>query len=94
MIFVKTKKRVGITVGQYEREWVGTLAALVNEVDAETVHVAFEMCEPVQRPFLLPPVVAILPMINQLLEVGDIGARIPGGAFNLVRPAGFPQALL
>jgi len=60
----------------------------VNEVDADIVHSGFEMRELVERPFVLSPVVTVLPVIEQVLKVFDIGTCIPSGAFNLIRPPG------
>src|SRR6266576_1209552 len=61
--FRETIKRIGIAVGQYERKRIGTLPVHVNEVDADIVHSGFEMRELVERPFVLSPVVTVLPVI-------------------------------
>jgi len=62
------------------------LPALVNEVDIDIIHFGFEMREFVEHRFVTPPVVSVLPMVDELLEVIAIGACVPICARYLIGP--------
>jgi hypothetical protein len=59
-------------VGQNDRKWIIASAALVNEVHAEAVDVRAKMRESVHGVFLLPPVVAIAPPIDERAQLVPI----------------------
>ena len=60
-----------------ERKRIRAFTALVNEVDVDIIHFGFEMREFVERCFVLPPVVSVPPIVDELLEVIAIGVCIP-----------------
>ncbi len=70
-----------------DRKRSGAFAAFVNEVDADPIDRGFEVCELIDRGFVLPPVVGVLPTGHQLAEVIEIGAGIPVCAVQLAGPA-------
>ena len=69
-----------------ERKRIGAFTALVNEVDVDIIHIGFKMREFVERRFVLPPIVSVLPIVDELLEVIAIGACIPICARYLIGP--------
>lgn len=71
----------------------GSLAALVDEVEAEAVDLSAEVGEPVDGFLLCAPVEPVLPVVNELLHVGQVRAVVPARARDLVGPAGPRQAL-
>jgi hypothetical protein len=80
-------------VRENEGERIRALAALVNEMNSNAVHFGFKMRELVEHRFLFPPVKMVLPIIDELLEVIEIGACIPVCAFHVVRPPGVLKPL-
>jgi hypothetical protein len=60
-----------------DRKRIRTLPALVNEMEADIVHLGSEMSESVKGGFVLPPVVGVMPVADQFPEVIAIGAHGP-----------------
>ena len=50
-----------------DRKRIRTLPALVNEMEADIVHLGSEMSESVKGGFVLPPVVGVMPVADQFL---------------------------
>src|SRR5439155_12283455 len=69
---VHAVERIGPAVGKDDRHWVGSLAAFVNEVDAQSIEVHFEVRELGELCLLYPPVKLVLPVSHQALEVGRV----------------------
>ena len=68
--------------------------ALVDEVDIESVDGGREVVERVESPFLVPPVVPRLPVVDQLAEIRQVGALAPSDALDLVGETGAGQTFL
>ena len=77
-----------------EREWIRPLAALMDEMDANTVHLSFEVSESIEGRLMPAPVVGALPIIDEVFKVIEIGARLPMCSRHLVRPPRVSQAVL
>ena len=73
-----------------EDDWqrVRSLAALVNEVDAQAIDVSAKVGKVVEHLLLRPPVEFVLPVGFQALQVVQVGARVPACPFNLIGQAG------
>jgi hypothetical protein len=71
-----------------ENQWkrFRAIGAFVNEMDADIIHLGFELSELVQSCFVLPPIVTVLPIADEFPEVTEIGAPIPIGVLRLIRP--------
>lgn len=68
-------------VGDDERHGVGTGRTMMEEVDAEAVDVRAELADLVEPRLEAAPVVAVLPVRDQLREIGEGDAlRPPIGA--------------
>jgi hypothetical protein len=80
-------KRVWIAVRQDERKRMGSLAALVDKVDADIIDQALEVSEPIEFRLLSASVVAVLPIGDESAEIIEVDACVPGRAFHLVRPS-------
>ena len=87
MIFRESVKRSGIAMCQDERKRLRAHSALMDEVNADTIHGGLEMSELVQSRPLFAPIVVVLPVGDELPEVVQIGAGIPFRAFDLIRPS-------
>ena len=74
-------------MGHDDGHRVGSLALLMNEVNALPLDGGVEVGEGIQAGLGLAPVKAVLPVGHQLLDVVQIGAVVPLGAGDLVRPA-------
>ena len=92
--FRESKKRIGIAMGENDGERSRTFPSLVNKVDADAVNFSFEMRESIERGFLLPPVVSVLPIVDEFLKVIETGACIPICSLQLIRPPRVFQSLL
>ncbi len=68
-----------------DRKRIRTFSALVNEMQADIVHVGSEMSESVEISFVLPPVVGVMPVADEFPEVIDIGAQGPIFALRQIR---------
>ena len=79
------------SVGDDQRQWVRSLALLMDEVDLPPVHRGLEVGEAVDQRLLLSPVEVVLPVLDQLLDVVHVGAVLPPDARQFVRPAGTLQ---
>ena len=75
-------------MGDEERQRVRIGRALVDEVDVESVDGGLEVVERVELSFLVPPVEPCLPVVDQLAEVGQVGAIVPPDALELVGEPG------
>jgi hypothetical protein len=64
----------------------------MDEVHVQTVNGRPELREPVQRALGGPPVEGALPGGEQVLEVAEVGAVIPGSPGQLVGPPGAGDA--
>ena len=73
---------------------IRTSAALVNEVDSDSVHLRSKVSELIECSLVLPPVIGVLPVADEFLNVLKIGAGIPACTFYRMRPPSIPQALL
>jgi hypothetical protein len=62
---------------KYDRKRIRTFPALVNEMQANIVHLGSEMSESVKESFVFPPVVGVMPIADEFLEVIGIGAQGP-----------------
>ena len=85
---VELVHRPGPAVGEDDRGGAGVRAALVDEVDVESVDGGLEMVERVEPSFLVPPVEPRVPVLDQLAEVGQVGAIVPPDALELVGEPG------
>ena len=74
-------------MGDDDGHGVGTLALLVDEVDALALDGGVEVGEGVEAGLGLAPVEAVLPVGHQFLDVVEVGAVVPLGAGDLIRPA-------
>ena len=61
---------------------------LMDEVDIESVDVGRVLVEGVQSSLVCPPVILVSPVLNQLAQVGQVGAVVPGAVDELVRKTG------
>src|SRR6266852_925425 len=59
----------------------------MHEVQVDAVDPGLELRPGVEDGFLPAPVVLVRPVGDQLLEVSEVGAVVPAGAGDLVRPA-------
>ena len=75
-------ERAWPSVGEQERHRVGVGRAYVDEVHVQPVDRGGEVIELVEAAFLGAPVEAVLPVGKQVLQIGAIGAVLPG----LTRP--------
>jgi hypothetical protein len=80
-------------VGENNRERFRTFASLVNEVDANVIHLGFEMNKLIEFRFLLSPVVGVVPIIAEFPKVLEIGACIPTGTLDFMRSPCIFQSL-
>ena len=80
-------------MGKNERKWIRPLAAFVDEVNANVVHLGFEVSKPIEIGFVLTPVIGIEPVGNQFLQVAEIGTGVPTAVLYLIGPAGVFQSL-
>ena len=69
--------RPGPAVGDHQRQRIGVGAALMNEVNVQSVDLGDELIEPVQRSLSTSPVVAVRPVICQFTGVSQRDALIP-----------------
>jgi hypothetical protein len=69
----------------YQKTRNRTFSALVNEMQADIVHLGSKMSESVKGSFVLPPVVGVMPVADQFPEVNAIGAQGPLCALRLIR---------
>lgn len=91
--FCETIERIRIAVRKNDRKWIRAIAALMDQVDTDVVQFCLEMSELVQRRFVFWPIINILPIINEFLQIIHVGARTPICAFDLIRPARLYQPL-
>ena len=49
-----------------DRKRIRTFSALMNEMQADIVHLGSEMSESVEGSFVLPPVVGVMPVVNEV----------------------------
>ena len=74
----------------WKRFWA--FAALMNEMDSASVNLGFEVRELIECRFLLPPVVTILPIFDEFLQIVEIGACIPLCAPQVDKPTAWMSA--
>ena len=75
-----------------QRIWFGRAA--VEEMDLEPIDVRRELLEPVELTLLLTPVESVTPVVNQFLQVGEVGAEGPAHTFGLIGETGTRQSFL
>jgi len=76
-------------MGQNDRKRTRSFSALVNEMQADIIHVGFEVSESVEGNFVLPPIVGVMPVANEVPEIVDIGAEGPICALRMRKPGVF-----
>ena len=86
--------RAGPTVADQQRPRPLDRRGGVDEVDVGSVDLGAEVVPGLQLRLVLPPVVLVPPVLAELLEVSQVGAVVPAGVGDLVRPPGPPEALL
>lgn len=79
-------------MGQHQRQRVAAPAALLDEVHLQAIDPGPELREAVQRALGRPPVEAVCPGGEQVLEVVQISAVVPADASQLVGPPGAGDA--
>ena len=84
--------RTGPAVGDDQRQRVLVLRADVQEVDVEAVDGCLILAPIVQHRLAAAPVVAVTPVIDQRLDLGERGALGPVVDCLRVRPAGLVDA--
>jgi hypothetical protein len=90
---VELPDRAGPAVREQERQRPGTAPLLVDEVQVDAGHLGRELAEAVEPRLVRAPVVAVLPVRDQVLHVGEARAEGPLGAGGLVGPPHAGQAL-
>lgn len=76
-----------------ERQRLRPAAADVNEVDVQAADRGEELRQLVEPALVRPPVEACAPVLDQLLEVLELGPLVPAAARRGVRPPGAGEAL-
>src|SRR5207245_9749972 len=89
----KTPTGTGAAVGEDEWHWLGVVSGHVNEMGGMPSDCHAIVVEGGHGTFVLPPVVGRPPIGQQLFEVRQLGAVLPGIVPYFVRPAGTGQAL-
>ena len=84
--------RTGPALGDDQRQRVLVLRADVQEVDVEAVDGCLILAPIVQHRLAAAPVVAVTPVIDQRLDLGERGALGPVVDCLRVRPAGLVDA--
>jgi hypothetical protein len=77
-------------VSQDDGQRAFAFAALMDEMDAKAVHVGSKVCEAIDGLFLLAPIKAGQPMLDQCFQVRTVRPMIPAVVLDFVRP---PDAL-
>src|SRR5205807_5987453 len=67
---VHTVERIRPTVGDDYRQRVRSLAALMDEVDAEAIDLDAKLGKVVEHRLLCPPIEVALPVVHQRLQIG------------------------
>jgi hypothetical protein len=62
------------------------IAAFVNEMDANIIHLGFEMGELIAGRFMLAPVVGVVPIGDEFFQITEIGAWFPIYVPHLIGP--------
>src|ERR1700733_9001152 len=89
VVFVK---RPGPAMGQKDRERRLPLTGFVNEVDVGTADRRLELVEAVEEGLLLSPVVASLPIADEVPQILQTRAETPWRAGRFIGPPGIDQA--
>src|SRR5262249_52896565 len=92
--FEKAAERIGITVGEKEWERARSLAALVDEVDAEAINIGTKVRKLVERGFVATPIVRLRPVFHKLAEVFGICACVPTDVSWMRRPTSSREAFV
>jgi|HubBroStandDraft_6_1064221.scaffolds.fasta_scaffold1191443_1 hypothetical protein len=79
---------------QQKRFGIGATPGFVDEVNAASADIHFELCEPVELALVRPPVIARAPVIDQFPEVGEMGSVLPARIRDFAGQAGARQPLL
>ena len=74
-------------MNQQDRPGIGSVAFFVDEVNAESVNARLEMREAIDLALMRAPVVLRPPVLDQFLQVSEIGAVLSPGIRNLVGQA-------
>ncbi len=90
---VELPHRARPPVGDQERQRPGAAALLVDEMEVDAGHLRDELAERVEPGLVRAPVVAVLPVGDELLHVGEAGAIGPLLPGSLIRPAHAGQPL-
>jgi hypothetical protein len=80
-------------VGNEEGQRVGPLAAIVDKMNAQAIDGGAKVCQAVQCLLLGPPVKPRPPVVDELLEIGQMRAIVPRRPRDLIGPAGVGEAL-
>src|SRR5215469_13870808 len=92
--FVVAIERIGKPVEQEQWGRVGSFAAFVNEMDAYSIDLRFELSKSIERSFVLAPVIAMQPVIGDLLHIRQTDSICPARSLGLIRPEGSGQAVV
>ena len=74
---VKVPERPGPPMRQNDRNRIRAFSTLVHEMDRDPVHLHLEVREAVDLALLRPPVVVVLPVVEELLELVTPEAVLP-----------------
>src|SRR5262245_29084633 len=77
--------RTGPAVDQKEWLGIGATPLLVDEVQVEVCYLGAKMTQAVQMLFVLAPVVLCAPVVDELAQIGEVGAVFPASIGNFVR---------
>src|SRR5439155_281741 len=69
------------------RVWVGSFAALVDEMDAYAIDVGAKLRILIELRLLCSPVERVLPVVHQLLQIPYVRAIVPACSLHFVGPA-------
>ena len=83
----------GPAMGDEQGQRIGSLATLVDQMNPEPINGGAEVGEAVQCCLLGAPVKLVAPVVNQLLDIGQIRAIVPRCSWNVIGPAGASKAL-
>src|ERR1700733_12997049 len=89
VVFVK---RSGPAMGQKDRERRLSLTGFVNEVDVGAADRRLELVEAVEECLLLSPVIASVPIADEVPQILQTHAETPWRAGRFVGPPGIHQA--
>ena len=80
-------------MAQHQRYAIPMSGALMDEMDVDAIKLGAEMTEGVQLALLRAPIEPVGPIGKQLFQILEIRPLVPGGAWCLIGPARFTDAL-